>query len=120
MLRGLKLPLHVLDAFLAANGILEEREALCEGCPPRYRDDSNRVTLSLRQKTGENTKTQVFMPYKQSMNLHHSSILHMTVFQSMYSATLGRMSRQCKMSERRVPYKSANSIIDHSRMSEPS
>lgn len=75
MLRGLKVPLHILDAFLAANGIPEEHGRLCAGSPPRYKNDSDKVTTLLRQKTGEHTKTRIFMPYKQSMDLSSNAYI---------------------------------------------
>lgn len=48
MLRGFKVPLKVLDAFLTENGIPEEHEALCMGTIPSSRDDSDILTALLR------------------------------------------------------------------------
>lgn len=64
LLRGFKVPVEILDAFLTANGIPEEHEMLGSGIPPFYDTDSDKVTTLLRQKS-QNNKTRVFMPYRQ-------------------------------------------------------
>lgn len=74
MLRGFKVPLHLLDAFLTANGIPEEHERLCTGVPPFYDEDSDRVTTLLRQKAGD-AKTRLFMPYKQDFSLSFTAYI---------------------------------------------
>lgn len=67
MLRGFKVPLKVLDAFLTDNGIPEEHEALCMGALPFFRDDSDKVTALLRYIAGD-TKTRLFVPFWESFN----------------------------------------------------
>lgn len=74
ILRGFKVPLRVLDAFLVANGIDYETERLCAGFAPlSYNDDDqqspNAVAQLLRTKAGDADKTQLFMPYKMGFDL---------------------------------------------------
>lgn len=67
VLRGFKVPLRVLDAFLLANSI-DESEMLCAGIPPFY-DKVDEVTTLLRNKVGGgDTKTRVFVPYRMSFD----------------------------------------------------
>jgi len=67
VLRGFRVPLPVLDAFLLANNIWES-EALCAGIPPFY-DQVDQVTTLLRNKVGGGvTKTRVFVPYRMSFD----------------------------------------------------
>lgn len=71
ILRGFKVPLHVLDAFLIANGIRSETERLCAGFPPLYNDHKgpDALTQLLRSKAGDANKTQLFIPYKMGFDL---------------------------------------------------
>ena len=62
VLRGFKVPLPVLNAFLLANNI-NESEMLCAGIPPFY-DEVDEVTTLLRNKVGSgDTKTRVFLSW---------------------------------------------------------
>jgi hypothetical protein len=61
VLRGFKVPLPVLNAFLLANNI-DESERLCSGTPPFY-DKVDEVTTLLRNKVdSEDTKIRIFIP----------------------------------------------------------
>lgn len=65
VLRGFKVPLAVLDAFLLANDVYES-ECLCSGIPPFYDEDDDQVTTLLRKKVGSgDTKTRVFVPARE-------------------------------------------------------
>lgn len=60
-LRGFKVPLPTLDAFLLANNI-NESEMICRGIPPLYSKD-DQVTTLLRNKLGnKDAKTRIFIP----------------------------------------------------------
>ncbi|KAJ4405305.1 hypothetical protein N0V82_010339 [Gnomoniopsis sp. IMI 355080] len=72
ILRGFKVPLPILNAFLLANNI-NESEVLCRGIPPFYDYDSvDNVTTLLRNKVGDgDTKTRIFVPSR--MGFHFAS-----------------------------------------------
>lgn len=66
VLRGFKVPLPALDAFLLANNI-NESEVLCSGFPPFCDEDDDQVTTLLRNKLGNgDAKTRVFVPARMS------------------------------------------------------
>lgn len=77
VLRGFKVLLPVLDAFLLANSIWET-ETLCAGIPPSYKEDPDSVSTLLRSKVGAgDTKTRVFIPYR--MGLDAAECAYVTV-----------------------------------------
>lgn len=66
ILRGFKVPFPILDAFLIAHNI-HESEVLCTGFPPFYDNDSDTVSILLRNKVGSgDEKTRIFVPYRRS------------------------------------------------------
>ena len=76
ILRGFKVPLPILNAFLLANNI-NESEVLCRGIPPFYDYDSvDKVTMLLRNKVGNgDTKTQIFVPSRMGFNFAPSAYI---------------------------------------------
>lgn len=74
VLRGFKVPLPVLNAFLLANNI-DESERLCEGVPPFY-NKVDQVTTLLRTKVGGgDAKTRVFVPARMSFDSASSAYI---------------------------------------------
>ncbi|KAJ0124312.1 hypothetical protein J7T55_005650 [Diaporthe amygdali] len=74
ILRGFKVPLPVLNAFLLANNI-NESKVLCLGIPPFY-DRVDEVTTLLRNKVGNgDTKTRVFVPSRMGFDFASSAYI---------------------------------------------
>ncbi|POS70301.1 hypothetical protein DHEL01_v211305 [Diaporthe helianthi] len=74
-LRGFKVPLPILNAFLLAHNI-NESELLCTGIPPRYNKPNDKVTTLLRNKLGNrDNKTRVFVPLRTSFSLANSAYI---------------------------------------------
>jgi hypothetical protein len=74
-LRGFKVPLPILNAFLLAHNI-NESELLCAGIPPRYNKPNDEVTTLLRNKLGNrDNKTRVFVPLRTSFSLANSAYI---------------------------------------------
>lgn len=74
VLRGFKVPLPVLDAFLLANNI-NETKTLCFGIPP-FHDEVDQVTTLLRNKVGGgDTKTRVFVSSRMSFDYATSAYI---------------------------------------------
>lgn len=64
ILRGLKVRVHVLDKFLAANGV-DETYAIA----PFYHKDPDDQSRLLRSKIGtQNTRTRIFIPQRNDYN----------------------------------------------------
>lgn len=73
-LRGFKVPLPVLNAFLLAHNI-DESELLCSGIPPLY-NKPDEVTTLLRNKLGNrDNKTRVFIPLRTSFHFANSAYI---------------------------------------------
>lgn len=71
-LRGFKVPLPVLNAFLLANNV-NESKMICFGIPPLYNKD-DQVTTLLRSKLGD-AKTRVFVPSRASFDYATSAYI---------------------------------------------
>ncbi|KAG8156920.1 hypothetical protein KVR01_013142 [Diaporthe batatas] len=76
VLRGFKVPLPILDAFLLANNIYES-ESLCRGIPPFYEYNSvDEVTTLLRNKVGNgDNKTRIFIPSRTGFDFASSAYI---------------------------------------------
>ncbi|KAH8769054.1 hypothetical protein F5883DRAFT_553391 [Diaporthe sp. PMI_573] len=73
-LRGFKVPLPVLNAFLLANNV-NESKMICFGIPPLYHKP-DQVTTLLRNKLGNgDTKTRVFVPSRASFDFATSAYI---------------------------------------------
>lgn len=60
-LRGFKVPLPVLNAFLLANKI-DESMMICFGIPPLYNKEDQVTTLLRKKLSNEDTKTRIIVP----------------------------------------------------------